>query len=289
MEMIKPMKGKDLAKVPLSRLRDGPWFISKKHDGHRTQIQYNSYTEEVKFFTSGGKQYHLENLARFIKDHFVSCFTIECEFNYDCEGLLGDRGKSAILTTYRTNWNNGETTWGDPEKDIFRVFDLVDKPLMPFAKRQAWIQRNFGLLYSWFKVPPQILISSLEVAESKTAGWVKEGFEGAMLVNPNSLHQPGKRSNDIIKLKPRKTADLLCIDTKLGTGKYEGMIGSLLLKDSNDVTVWAGSGLDDWARSQSPQSFIGTVFEIEFERIDDTYIQPIIKHRRGDKLPTEID
>jgi len=110
----------------------------------------------------------------------------------------------------------------------------------------------------------------------------KYGWEGMMCVEPSSVYTPGKRGNHIVKLKYRKTADLLCIGTEPGEGKYQGMIGALVLKDRNGRVVRVGSGLDDLDRSYK-NDYIGKIIEIEYEQILDTYIQPTFVCVRYDK------
>ena len=280
--VIKQNKGKELSKVAPSKLIDGPWLLSKKYDGHYVQIHYDGNHKLVRFYTSGGKDFYLEDLAEFIKRHFEFSFVIECEFNYNCEGFLGDRGKSAILTTYRTAWLNADIVYGDPDKDIFRVVDVLDRQ-GDFESRAQWLVTRFGLFTSWFKVPIQTPCPSLKAAQLTVKRWVKEGYEGGMLKSPNHLYQPGKRTNDIIKLKLRPTADLLCIGETVGTGKYVGMLGALVLQDSDGRTVQVGSGLSDSQRALPNNYYIGKIIEIEYEQILDTYIQPTFKWVRGDK------
>lgn len=111
---------------------------------------------------------------------------------------------------------------------------------------------------------------------------VKDGWEGLMCVEPSSHYTYGKRGNHIVKLKYRKTADLLCIGIEAGEGKYLGMIGSLVLKDSIGRTVKVGSGLDDIDRDKRVM-YIGKIIEIEYEQILDTYIQPTFVRIRYDK------
>ena len=283
--MVKQNKGKDLHKVPQSKLSQGPYYVSKKYDGHYVQVEY--YMGEVTMTTSGGKKFYIKGLGDYIKANYTEDFHIECEFNYNCDGLLGDRGKSAILTTYRTNHTNGVRTNGDKHKDIFRVLDLIGTD-SHFSTRIKVLEGLFGLS-EWFTVPTQILVENLETAQNLAKEYVKMGYEGAMLKTPKHVYAPGKRVNSIIKIKPRLTADLLCVGVTDGTGKYENMIGSLVLRDSKGRIVKAGSGLSDEDRNQWSTWFVGIVYEIEYERIDDTYIQPIIKHRREDKTADDID
>ncbi len=83
-------------------------------------------------------------------------------------------------------------------------------------------------------------------------------------------------------MKP--TADLLCIDTLDGEGKYEGMIGSLVLQNSNGVLVKVGSGLSDSDRTKPDNYFIGKIVEIGYESMGvNTYLQPTFTCIRRDK------
>ncbi len=287
MQMIRQNKGKDLDKVPKSKLSQGPYYVSKKYDGHYCTIKYDAKTQEVKMWTSGGKEFYLAAFADYIKAKSLFSFHLEFEFNYGCEGLLGDRGKSAIMTTYRTNFIKGIYTPGDPLFDTFRVLDIIDNQTNYFETRVQLLKVFEGSV--WFTPVEQHYCSTLEEAQELAKVWVKLGYEGAMLKSPKHKYQPGKRTNDIIKIKPRKTADLVCIGTHEGEGKYENLIGSLVLQDSQGRTVKAGSGLSDEQRHIEPKWFIGRVIEIEYERIDLTYIQPIIKEVRTDKTVEDID
>jgi len=283
--MIKQNKGKDLKNIPESKLSNGPYYVSCKYDGHYIQIQYHQ--DRVFMSTSGGKAFYLHKLAEYIKEHFTEPFHIECEYLYGCEGKLGDRGKSARLTTYRTNYAKGIRTDGDSTKDRFVVLDMIDEAPI-FKNRLSKLQEMFED-HEWFHIPKQELVGTLATAKEIASRYVNEGFEGAMLKAPDHIYQPGKRVNNIVKIKPRLTADLLCVDVMEGTGKYEGMVGALLLEDTIGRLVSAGSGLSDYQRSLPPEYYVGKVVEIEYERIDDTYIQPIIKGIRDDKTADQID
>ncbi len=282
--MIPQNKGKDLHKIAKSKLVDRDYYKSIKYDGHYVQIHYDYPTKEVKFYTSGGKEFHLMNMAATIITHISESFIVECEYSYGSIGRLGDRGKSAMLTTYRTNFEKGIATTGSVGVDIFRPFDLLDMPNTPFSERLNRLMVLFYELNVWFKVPIQELIPNLAKATEEMNRVHNLGFEGVMLKSPDHIYQPGKRTNDIIKMKPRLTADLRCVAWKEGTGKYVGMIGSLLLEDDDGIQVWVGSGLNDGQRClDAERHFIDKTIEIEYESFKDTYIQPIYKFIRKDK------
>ena len=59
-----------------------------------------------------------------------------------------------------------------------------------------------------------------------------------------------------------------CTDWIPGTGKYEGMIGSLkaeLITDKGEhITAYIGSGLSDMDRLSDPSNFIGKILEVQY-------------------------
>ena len=116
------------------------------------------------------------------------------------------------------------------------------------------------------------------------------GYEGLMLMEPSfKWSDTTSRKTHLCKYKKRPTADLKCIGVLSGAGKYTGMIGSLLLEDSEGRRVKVGAGLSDEDRGKSRGYFVGNVIEIEYEQIIDTYIQPTYIQVRKDKVEGEID
>lgn len=125
---------------------------------------------------------------------------------------------------------------------------------------------------------------------------VSYGYEGLMLKDPFWLWKDSKsRKVELAKYKSRPTVDLLCVGATEGTGKYEGMIGSLRLEDSKGRIVDVGSGMSDEDRRRDPQHFIMKVVEVFYEQIIETYIQPTFGTEyegvlvREDKTVLDID
>jgi ATP-dependent DNA ligase len=284
--MIKQCKGKDLDNVSKSKLLERGWLSSIKYDGNYVQI--HKHGNSVRFFTSGGKEFYHELVAdSLVKNNPNLDFIIETEFIGSSQGKLGDRVKAAKLTTYRTNFEKGLANVGlDTNSDTFIVFDVIILN-WTFEARHNW-------LVNIFKGSEQVRLASfeyvdkLELAKCKAKELVDLGYEGLFLKHINHVYQPGKRVNEAIKLKYRKTADLLCIGIEPGEGKYIDMIGSLVLQDKEGRTVSVGSGLDDSMRGLPKDCFINKIVEIEYEQIIDTYIQPTFVRVREDKT-MEID
>lgn len=291
--MIAQCKGKDLKKVPKSKLKEGLYLVGIKYDGHYTQI--HKVGDEVIFYTSGGERFHIDHVARDILDRNKGVdFIIEQEYICNTKGMRGDRGKAAKLTTYRTKWLKGHPDSSLPGDDKFKLFDVLylkrgNEVLIdigtPFNLRESYLS-SMSLGPSFESVPHVLL--TLEDAEELSIKMSKDGYEGMFCKHPTHVYSPGKRVNDAIKLKPRPTADLLCVDIEWGDGKYSGMIGSLVLRDKSYRFVKVGSGLSDDDRLKEPDHYIGRVIEIGYEQIMDTYQQPTYVGLR-EKTKEEID
>ena len=282
MEFVKQCKGKDLAKVPANKLLKRDYYIMPKYDGNYVQIHKSG--SEVKFFTSSGEEFYLPNVARkLIKDNEFG-FRLECEFIGKTDGKLGSRGK-CTTTTFRTDFKKGLVSNDEGVK--FIVFDILS--LQPFQGRRETLEECI-VFNDQVELCPLIAYGEdLDEAERIANMYCNDGWEGVFLKHRNHFIHEGKRVNDAIKIKGRHTADLLCIDYIEGKGKYEGMIGSLVLQDSKGRLVRVGSGLDDLDRLGSPDKFIGKVVEIKYEQLQDTYIQPVYVGIRDDKDVKDID
>lgn len=279
---FKPQKGKQFDKLPaksLAKFDKQEYLVSTKYDGN--QIFINKEGSEIRFFTSDWKEFYIPHIAEDLAIN-PEDFTLVGEYMHNCEGKLGDRVKSAKLTTYRTNFTKGlNNSTSDEVKTNIKLFDYVD-PSLTYEQR---LNKLRALKFmQGLEVIDSIKLTGKQAVEHAKKLFA-EGWEGAMLVEPKSKYQIGKRVNEVIKLKNRKTADLLCIDVEEGLGKCEG-IGALVLQDSKGRIVRVGSGLDYSKGTRSGEHFIGKVVEIEYEQILDTYIQPVFKCVREDK---EID
>ena len=98
---------------------------------------------------------------------------------------------------------------------------------------------------------------------------LSDGYEGLILKYSNGMYTY-KKNTTWIKMKATETADLLCTGYNEGTGKYEGMIGSLICEgkvEGQQVHVSVGSGLNDSLRSMDPQKFIGKIIEVKYNKV----------------------
>lgn len=85
--------------------------------------------------------------------------------------------------------------------------------------------------------------------------------EGLMLHHQDALYQT-KRSRDLMKLKKFEDAEATVIAYLPGKGKYEGLLGAILVKNEEGVTFKIGSGFSDEERSTPPP--IGSLITYRF-------------------------
>lgn len=287
--MLKPQKAKTLHKDKIKDLT-GLFKYSIKYDGH--QIFIVKRGASVKFYTSNWKQFNIEPLRVHLST-LEADFILIGEYLYGCEGKLGDRAFSSMLTTFRTNYNKGlHNDIIDELQTKVKVFDCI--PIVMGIDCYEYTFDNRRLFLEKLKLPKGLEVvavqeGTLDIIELNALTVVKEGWEGLMAIRGDSQYLIGKRVHHAFKVKPRLTADLLCIGVNPGLGKYVGLIGSLRCRDSKGLEVDVGSGLSDDYRNKSKDTFIGKVIEVEYERIDDTYIQPVFKYIRLDKTKLEID
>lgn len=280
----------------------GKWFFPKekakvkfprqvmiKYDGrHTTIVKHPDQT--IEYFTSGGKVFELLDDQVFgFDDTPVGVYFAEM-MGEGIEGRLGERIHSGIQTTMFTNTGKGLFNKHKPTWRIFDYITIADYDVgvceLPYISRWSYLKD---------KIPTNFLAYDME-CETK-AHWdmfhtkaVAEGWEGTVCVDHLQQWKAStSRPFTNIKRKDRKDADLLCIGVNPGTGKYEGMIGSLKLQSKTGIEVDVGSGMTDADRAGLHAYYIGSVVEIVYEQMMDTYIQPIFVRVRDDKTKEDIN
>lgn len=81
------------------------------------------------------------------------------------------------------------------------------------------------------------------------------GAEGLMLHHQDALYKTG-RSSDLLKLKSYQDTEAIVIGYRPGKGKYQGMVGALIVRTPEGLEFAIGSGLTDALRQTPPA--IGT-------------------------------
>ncbi len=77
------------------------------------------------------------------------------------------------------------------------------------------------------------------------------GGEGLMLHRRDASYRPG-RSSDLLKVKPYLEAEGRVIEHLPGRGKYQGMLGALLVEEPDGTRFRIGTGFSDAERANPP-------------------------------------
>lgn len=225
---VKPMLAKLIESVPESTLsKFANFFISRKIDGGRAQFFYKN--GEIHTSSRGGGNYdyptsHIRNNQKLI-DYF------KLHPNLVLDGELYVFGYSLQRLSGCMRLEDGEL----PFKLQYYVYDIVDLN-KTFRERYKIIQQlkndlNLGFDPNKSFKDDELMIQILpqvEIKNDKKEIWklhdqyVSEGWEGAVLRDPDGLYKPGSRS--MIKLKRRLDSEFITIGYELGLRGVEDLV-----------------------------------------------------------------
>ena len=117
---------------------------------------------------------------------------------------------------------------------------------------------------SKLKPIPSYRVYSMKEAQAIADEFISNGGEGAIIKKLDTIWKDGT-SKDMVKIKVVLDADLLCVDVEVGSGKYKGKVGALVLETScGRLRVKVGTGLNDLDRAKPFDYYIGKVIEIQY-------------------------
>ncbi|WP_339721982.1 DNA ligase [uncultured Paraglaciecola sp.] len=111
------------------------------------------------------------------------------------------------------------------------------------------------------RVVPQFKLANQSQLMDKLDEFVTQGAEGLMLHHQDAYYQDG-RSTNLLKLKKYQDAEAKVIAHLPGKGKYQHLLGSMLVEMDNGIQFKIGSGLSDKQRRQPPS--IGTIITFKY-------------------------
>lgn len=103
----------------------------------------------------------------------------------------------------------------------------------------------------YLQLVEQFRVESREELLERLSLIVSEGGEGLMLHRGSSLYQ-ATRSDDLLKLKTYEDAEAVVVGHLPGKGKYEGMLGALLVETPEKLRFRLGTGFTDAQRANPP-------------------------------------
>lgn len=144
-----------------------------------------------------------------------------------------------------------------------------------------------------YRLIPYKIVNNLPEAVAHFEELLAQKFEGTILKNYCGLWED-TRSKHLVKFKAEREADMEVIGWNPGTGKFEGMVGSLIVASSDRLVEASISGFPDDLRAEITQnidSWIGSIVKVLYnERITskdrtnvDSLFLPRFDERRLDK------
>ena len=165
----------------------------------------------------------------------------------------------------------------DVSQSYLALFDFIPTcewtektGIMPLRDRRTNLEKCFeNKSFKYLKLVDQITINKSSMLIDKMhKKFVDEGYEGAMIKNPDSVYGFG-RSDAVIKVKSFCDSDLTVIGFKQGTGRHAGKLGSILVQ-YNGVEVNVGSGFDDEMREnvwKNKSKYLGMTAEVRYQEV----------------------
>ena len=225
-----------LAKIYSSDKNITGWFVSEKLDGVR------GYWDGERLISRQGYDF---NPPKFFTKDFP---------NFELDGELwskrGDFENIVSITKTNKGW----------EKLTYNIFEVPNAE-GNFSERLSKIKEYLKTHPNrYIKVIPQIVCKSKKHLESIFKDLVSKGAEGVIVKNPFVSYEVG-RSDNLLKLKPYLDDEAKVIGYKEGKGKYEGVMGSILVKYHNKK-FYIGSGFSDKEREYPPK--IGDIVTFKY-------------------------
>lgn len=170
------------------------------------------------------------------------------EVSLDGELWMGRNTFEALSAAVRRH-NPDVEEW---RKIRYMVFDLPAES-ESFNHRLAKLRSIVGECASpYLALVGQVRVGSRVELQQRLRMVVSAGGEGLMLHKGSSLYRSG-RSDDLLKLKHYQDAEARVIGYIPGKGKFEGMLGSLLVELPDGRRFRIGTGFSDAERREPPR------------------------------------
>lgn len=248
------------------KVKGKEFVITEKLDGMRTiMIVENG---NVTFFSRQGQP--ITGLVEIIRDAVSLPDNV-----YDGELLIANaddyKDREVLQETLKIARKDGEK-----RGLVLHLFDMIPieefkagESKATYRKRKeelSFIVEKLGSPY--IKVVPNLYVGKdLDVIPKLLEEMNRKGKEGLMLNVSDGKYQC-KRTDVLLKIKSMNTMDCKIIGFEEGTGKYEGMLGALLL-DYKGYELRCGSGFTDEDRKEiwnNKEKYLGKIAEIQYFR-----------------------
>ncbi len=230
-----------LANVYHEGINLSEYWVSEKYDGVR------AIWDGKQLVSRGGNIYHAPKW-----------FTQKLpKQKLDGELWIARQSFELVVSTVRDKTPD-DAAW----KQIkFMVFDMPELPTS-FDERLVEMKKTIkNLNLPWVKMVKQWKVESHPKLMKELDVITKAGAEGLMLHKGSSLYK-GKRSGDLLKVKPYEDAEAVVIKHIGGKGKYTNILGAMMVEMPDGTQFKIGSGFTDAERQTPPE--IGTTITYQY-------------------------
>lgn len=238
--IIKPQLAKQADKVTNKKIFDKEWLISRKLDGVKALFYWDG--KEVHTASRGGEHYDVATTHLRENPQLIEFFKTNPTIILDGELFKRFKTLQQISGAARMEKNAYDCDWLE-----YWVYDCYDtaNPDMIAEDRWKFLVGNFAqannipiysvVLDDYVETPIKLLfhehVSGWDNMNKLHDQWVAEGFEGAVITDPNKPYKPGSRCNNLIKIKHYQSEDFKVIGYKLGLRGSEDMTFTCELED----------------------------------------------------------
>lgn len=207
------------------------YWVSEKLDGVR------AYWDGKQLISRGGNVIAAPNW-------FVAGFPAQA---LDGELWLG-RNQFAATLSVVSKQQPVDSEWQQIRYYLFELPGAAGS----FTERIIALQRLIAQHNSrYLMLVPQFRLTDNAQLMAKLHELEQAGAEGLMLHHQDAHYKTG-RSADLLKLKTYQDSEAEVIGYRPGKGKYQGMVGALVVKTPDGKTFAIGSGLTDDLRQTPP-------------------------------------
>lgn len=264
---------------------DKAWIVEPKYDGLRCWIIIDDKGIATPYSRNGKPLWNMGHILKDIQEAGFLDYTLDGEvYTQDWNLSMSivkrstqdhpDMGKlryhvwdSLLGSEFRSTWKDRFGT----HQGYSSVSNLERKQnrLWPWATLES----------KFVQTVPSKLVKSNEELQEAYQEFLAQGYEGAILKDPDGVYQGGRRSPYWLKIKPWTDADLTVIGSYPGEGKHSGRIGGLILEGNVEykghnysVKTEVGTGFTDLEREDYQDmaengTLIGRIVEIRFQDI----------------------
>lgn len=244
-----------------------PAFVQTKMDGMRVNIHVTKDAVEV--FTRNGKPVTthgvFDHLTELTLDDTGEAVSIvidgELVFDFEQDGVLGVHNRQ----TGNGLGNKAVRGTISPEEAqgmVVVAWDII--PLNEFKKGffdyeyalrfQILEEKQTQLTTSRLRIVKSTVAVNWEEVDAAFAAHLEAGEEGVIVKNFSAPWED-KRSKHMQKLKAEKEAELRIVGGLPGKGKFEGMVGSMMMETDDGRIAVNVSGMADALRKELTENF----------------------------------